>query len=72
MRVTPLSDEQIEELRKLNLDIEDFERRMRSARDAKDALLRKVAGLKGPDDSWRLSDDGKFIVAGGPGGQWNR
>lgn len=72
MRVIQLSDVQLEELRKLDLDIDDFSRRLQSARTAREVLLKKVAGTKGADDSWRLSEDGKFIVAGGPSGQWER
>lgn len=72
MRVVPLTDGQIEELRQLDLDVTDFERRLRSARTAREELLRKAAGTKGADDSWRLSEDGKFIVTGGPSGQWER
>jgi hypothetical protein len=70
MKVITLEDEEVEELRKLFLDEEESERRMRSARTAKDALLRKIAKVK-PEESWRLSDDRKHIVVGNAGA-WER
>jgi hypothetical protein len=59
--VVALSEEQIEKLRLLNLDEEDFFRRASSARAAREAMLEKIATIHNGRD-WQLDEAGKYLM----------